>query len=595
MTASDPSADLYAIPPCSITMVDRNSILLIRRDTGATAALDARWQPLLNPLRVFRTLREHAVVIAASSPQLKGQEAQLEQALRTLVPRRLLVSASELIARYRDAASVEPPPVAVCIRTCDRPRALHRLLDSLCANQVAYGSDWAIEVFDDSRDPQSIRENRRLVDEAAARLRLTYVGREAQSELIATLCEAAPEDAPHLHWLLSSDHAEHQGQPTHGVMSNHLFLRHAGARVIMVDDDAVPRGWTVDDPDWHLVFSNTRGMGTAFLTTEEATAALRPYEGDPLALHARVLGCSLSQAAERLAGAEWTAESLVGQPYEWAAAPRPEQARVRQTVNGVLGDTGSAGDHALLFQAPNVIAPIIQDEDAYQRFRQAERCAFTGGPGPTLFNTASFHHATCAGVDLGPYIGPLMPAGRGEDEMLGTLLRFLYPQDYGLSLPIGVEHRPAETRTWRFSPDLQALPPTPPLAMALWMARVPAPGDLPPRERLELLAQTILWNSARGELADTLGNILATEHGDVLGTTLAGARGTLTTITRGCASWREDVAALGQRAAAALQREEAVDPGVKSRVAGQLLRYAQALPAWNRAIAHRAERSAAPG
>jgi hypothetical protein len=129
------------------------------------------------------------------------------------------------------------------------------------------------------------------------------------------------------------------------------------------------------------------------------------------------------------------------------------------------------------------------------------------------------------------------------------------------------------------------LPTSAPLLLGDWLARLPAPGELDPQSRLALFSDTVLWVARRGELSSAVHDAMVVHQNQKFSNELAVARRVLTTMTRGCEEWRNDVAAVGQWAASALQQARPLDPAVSDAVAKQLLRYAEALPAWNRAFA----------
>ncbi|MBB1075124.1 hypothetical protein HUU62_11965 [Rhodoferax sp. 4810] len=586
-TANFDPNQLYALPPVTIQPIDPRSIMLIRADTGALAAIDARWQPFLNQLRIFRTLPDHARAIAALSPDFNGQEQFILAALMQLLPRQLFISSDAVLKKIETAAPplFTTPITTVCIRTCDRPAALERLLTALATRTAAESSRYPIEIIDDSRDADHITRNRAL----AAQFDITYVGRAEQSALLDALCQQFAADADTLRWLLDATNPAHQGQPTYGVLYNLLFLRHAGQHILMLDDDALPSAWVAPNTDWQPLFAEGAGVGWAFLQHATATQQLVAWDGDPLAAHAQTLGLPLATALRQLPGQAVTDPLTTAALSETAFAntvhPYATPGNIRFTVNGLLGDTGSVGDHYLLYQAATAIPDLYTDEAAYQQFRAAPRCAFTGTQRPLLTNVSRLHHTTCAGLALTALIPPVMPTERGEDALLGSLLGYLYPEDFGLRLPFALDHAPFAPRNWQFAPAQLAEPPTANSVLTLWIAAIRAPIEIAPIERLNILAQTIQTLAQRGQLKSRLYDIIQLRFHTVLSEHFALTRQVLATTQTGCNSWRHDVTRINQWLLQRLQQPTAlVNTAQLTQLAEMLERYAHALDVWQRAF-----------
>lgn len=577
---------LYALPACSIKAMDDNTIMLLRQDSGATAGLDARWQSFLALLQPFRTLPEHAAAIAANVPPLKGQAAQMELALQSLAQRKVLATADEVLTRYRSAPAVAPGPLTLCIRTADAPALLKRLLSSLQHCHAAFGRDWALEIYDNSTRSEHAEANAALARRFAADLEPRYFGSDARHAMFSALSEAAPADAEALRWLLGMAGDTQSEATRYGALTNLVLLRHAGRRVLLLDDTLVLRAWAPRVPQWRALFGNGQPRGAAFTSVEAAADRLSELALDPLASHAKTLGFSLYSAVSTLAGTPWPSVGLAGCPYGWAMSARPASARVRHTSSGQFGDTGTANDQGLLLQAPATMPDLIADDAAYRRFRELPRAAFSADPVPTLFNSLRPHQGACVGVDLAPFAAPLLPSGSGEPLVLAALLRYLYPQDYGLAMPYALENRPAETPSWQFAPALLDSPPSLPAALGEWIARAAAPVELSPAARLALLAEGIRGSAAASELEVALASQLTLQRSRSLADLFAATRQLLqqTPPERGCALWRDDVTAVGQHAARTLQEAPPIADAVVAELAAGLRRYADACAAWTRAF-----------
>lgn len=586
-TSYDPSG-LWALAPFVPKAIDRQNLVIIRKDTGAVAALDARWQPFLQRMQVFRTLAGHARAIAAATTSLKGQERQLEQALAALLPLGVFVSADELVVELRAGfdQSATLAPVTVCIKTCDRPRTLERLLDSIRENLDAYGNAWRCEVFDDSRDDDNAKANISVVEKASRDFPVFYIGRADQQQLLQKLCSEFPQDSPHFRWLLAHDHSGHQGKATYGLITNHIFLRHAGRRVIMVDDDSVMRGWVWPRVEWVPRFGGSTGIEELLSEEDAAFTKLEPYRQDVFASHSSVLGAGIGEAISAISGGKISARCMAESAHSEVQNLKPATSRVRYTLNGLVGDTGTEGDYGLLSRGGNTLARIAVDEGRYRQFRASPRSVITVKREPALLNSDYFHLTTCAGLDLNGYMAPMVPTGRGEDTLIGILFRYLYPDDFGLRLPFGLEHYPVEPRRWNFEPWTGSALPTASSALATWIRAISVSADVGPRQRIRILGESIERAARSGELNTLLRNYLHRNLHFLLADEIASNVKALTENAHYCPLWRHDVKTIKDWASKELRSMTPYDDHQLTELVDAIRRYGEILPAWERAYAY---------
>lgn len=576
--------DLWALPDCILRPMSRGTFLLIRTDNGAAAPLEDNWKSFLRGLTRFRSLKGHADAIVQASPDLRGKEPAIRSALAAMLSTGLFVSAGEL-ARQLAAASVpdDLAPLTLAITTCDRPACLERVLESLRANQDSFSGGWACEVIDDSRNESNRRLNAGLVARAAADFRVIHVDREAQAAFVAELCARFPADADHLRWLLSGAHPDNADRPTYGIPLNHLILRHAGRRVVMIDDDATLDAWISRGARDLPAFDNRSSVPVIYPDIEAGREDLEPFPGDPLAAHARVVGARVARTvrvdtAGRMPDATWSSSAASD-----FSGLDPSASRVRFTTSAVLGDPGTDAD----FKAMNLLpAAIASDEHAYRQFRQMPRCLFSGRDRPSLHTRGEFQRATVAGLYMAPYMAPVPPTGRGEDNMLGLLMRFLHPQDFGMRCHFALEHRPPAVRKWIIDTDVLGRDRFEPFrGIALWLPDVAAPRVLDAEDRMRIASEGLLRLATRAGAVDELRKKRQVDYHGNLAETYAGLVRALETNRSGCASWRTDIEAVLRHVHAELGSGRMMSEDVAATSVRVVARYAASIPAWNRAFA----------
>lgn len=389
----------------------------------------------------FRTAAGHADAVARRHRGWAANRAGLVPAIERLRAAGLLASAAEIAS---ELAAVEEPaasPLATLfIRTCERPDALRRVLESLSSAAPA-GLDRVV-VVDDSRSDDVIAANERLASSAngSAPFEIRHVDRAARRRLAASLAgDATARSALETH--LTGD-ALALG-PSHGAAVNTALLLGAGARIALLDDDATLTGHRPPQagPD-DIRFAPAPQRR---ITVADSDSTLRTQcaslDDDPLALHADALGRPLgSLLGDQPDGREG---SLLGDIDPASLARLAPGSRVRATFNGTLGDPGSVNRLGLLCGHADDIARLAaQDGDFEARVRHGRTALYV--PNPRVSIDAAAMTTTLTGVDDRELLPPTLPAGRGEDLVLATTMAFAHPGCLFMDLPFLLAHRPDE-------------------------------------------------------------------------------------------------------------------------------------------------------
>ena len=574
---------LWALAPCHFQALPDNHSLIIRADNGAVSLLAGHWQLALGRLEAFRPLQQHLEVLLARNPALRPLEQQVRDFLLRLHRDGLLISGQGLADQLAQAPVTPPrelPPPRIAVITCDRPHQLERLLDSLAENERNHGNAWTYEIVDDSRLPASVAHNQALMARHGARLDLRYHGRPEREAFLTRLTAKLPGGGDPLRWLLDSWNDAHAGQATYGCPKNYLMLRFAGERLLLIDDDVIMRAWIHPKARRVLRFGEVGRDRTLAEDWETLIAGLKPFQRDPIAEHAQVLGVGLAEAKERL-GLGATANDLFGQasPAHLAAID-PGRARIRATMSALAGDPGTSFDIALLTKDA-LPRQLAADDAAYRRFLTQPRCVFNGEAGWALTNQGYFMLATMAGIDLSLDLPPLLPTGRGEDLMIGRLLNLLYPREVALITPWGLEHRAAPARPWRSMPENLPAEFTAPTAWGVWTAASGLAGcGADPATKLQALRSHFLT-----QLQDVTGVRLLRER------LSAAARQTWARHYKALlqvylnngglgSQWRNDLVQALNRLQALLQAPAALPPELMEALVEQNRRYYAALDTW---------------
>lgn len=154
------TADLIALGDCVFLPVNAETTAVLNRSNGAMGFVSGDVARALKHCLCLHSAAHHAQVIAAHLPGLRGEESAVVDTLRALEKSELFLSSRQISDRL--AHSTQPAALArtlLFVITCDRPRALKRLLDSL-QDFTGLTRFEQLFVVDDSRSDENIAQNR---------------------------------------------------------------------------------------------------------------------------------------------------------------------------------------------------------------------------------------------------------------------------------------------------------------------------------------------------------------------------------------------------------------------------------------------------
>ena len=440
--------------------IDYGSMNLSARDTELYASVDGRVAHLANGevvfwpagqdgnhvmtvqvlqamelCREFRSLDEHIGRIVQQLPGLQGQHDAVRRVLEFLRNRGLLVSATDFLKAFTQVDAVEPAPFfGLCIRACDRPAMVQRLLASVLEHRQRYGSAHRVLLVDDSQDAGHAATHAALLREYAERSgqRADYLGRDGWDACVGLLARAHGGDA--LKRLLQRDPA-FAGRRGGGIGKNLITLLTAGHRYALLDDDFILP--LHRHPEFAAGLAFRGGLAPRTFASPDAAleAGVLP-DNDPLAEQLAVCGRPLAAALGQGPGLLFTAQQLKG------LAPSTLRtlngaAPVSMTVNGHRGSAGASGMGWLFTLDAAGRAGLVADRDTYLR----------GLDDPAVWFGARAWRVTTGGnftpflVDNGSLTPCTSPHGRSEDALFNALLSLSRRGSVVLEAPYAIGHR----------------------------------------------------------------------------------------------------------------------------------------------------------
>ncbi|MDP5063376.1 MAG: hypothetical protein NWQ24_01750 [Haliea sp.] len=434
--------ELVAFANCELVRISDTAVLVINRDNGRQQMMSPQVVQGLISCSTFRTMADHASVLAATRPELQGRPELALQALEGLLVNGMLLTAADAAARLSGGASVAPAATRVFIITCDRPAAVERLLESLLRNGKLARHE-GLYLIDDSRLAESRVANRELVAGFNTRspVDMRYVGEAAQSAMLEGLIARQPAAEHGLRFLL--DPAQWTGHKTYGRSRTLCLLFSVGYRAIVMDDDVLCQALLPPVAEEGLAIAGGASRQAAFFADrEELARAAVPADFDPLSGHASLLGRTVGAVVEAVSPGGMAAQQLQGVNASLASV-LDAGAPILVTQSGSWGDPGTASPHWVVSLGDTSVVRLLEQEASLVDIVE-KRCNWLGSPRLSLIKMASMSQMT--GLDNSALLPPYFPAFRGEDRLFGAMVEAIHHRAAALEYPWCVPHLPMEER-----------------------------------------------------------------------------------------------------------------------------------------------------
>lgn len=468
-----------------------DDVLLHDPERTAPIVLPTFELDLLEQCTRFATVEEHAAAAARRS----GLPADaLAHRLYELVDRGLLISQQEVVGRAHAAASADSttPPILnrVAVITGNRPESLGTCLQSY---RERYGADLELIVFDDSGDPATREENRRVALRSGSGGQVFYAGEDEKRRLVAALAKRSGVDED----VVRAAVWEFDGCDWHtGANRNAALLDAAGGTVLMVDDDTTARAASpaAASDDFRLSSRHDPLFLRLFAQVEDALGAAEWQDVNLLASHSRYLGRSPAACAFAMSGAITPfslEEHAVRMDLNEADTPLlagfgAGRGRVVASSAGIVGDSGMSSSLYFLLLQGAARERMLEDYDSHRTTRAVLR-----GADIATVSNSRFLMTPHVAFDVRATIPPFSPVLRNEDAVFGDLLRTCSPESFMAFLPWAVEHRPPVPRSLEFDQVLRSVGRVGGNTLICQLARAyePGVGVTDPGVRLRIFGQ----------------------------------------------------------------------------------------------------------
>ena len=444
-----PLPQWVAFDLCHAYPVPDGNLLLRNTQNGKRAMVQPEVYASLLHCEKFKTLSQHTASIVELNPGMKGQEDDIRNVLNSMLDSGIMLSAKSECERLKlkvedkTEEDTDSAPVAAII-TWERPQALERLLESIASNCDTTKLH-RLYIIDDSRKTENIKQNQAVVERFVSKINtpLQYFGQDEQQSLLNGLVQHLPEHKNAIHFL--ADQSRWKDHWTSGLTRNLALLLSCGRRLIMLDDDAICDLYNPPQQSPDITFSDRPREAEFFKNEQEWEYLKQPLNPDPINRHMQCLGLSFSEALDVL-GQNHLKPAGFADATALQLSELQADSTVLVTECGSLGCPGTDNNTWLPDMAPASLKRMLGSLESTSN-ALSTRKVWSGRNQPHFSPHANMSQIT--GFDNRQMLPPYLPILRGEDQLFGIMLNFIFPGGVVLDYPWAAPHLPVPDRQWR--------------------------------------------------------------------------------------------------------------------------------------------------
>ena len=423
-------------------MGDHNQYFFVADHSESRVQLDQRACLVLQEMEIFATFKEH---FAKCFDKYGIEEKQFRNTIDHLDQQGFFKTAESVIKMLAESKLSEPigDVCGICIRTCDTPGYLMRILESQTRRKEKFGANEKVYIFDDSRSDVSISENIGIVKEASKSIDVSYFGLEKQSAFADDLISNFPLEAEIIRkLLLPQEGVSFSG----GRIMNLALLFFAGKKYLNFDDDFI-----LDDVRVHdLNDSNIIQLDIVpdkvydgYANEAQVMQAGVSIDIDPLLWHKRSLGLTLSDfLLEQGDDYQITEETLKGVNVYGLKRYLPESTIIT-TGNGWFGTSGKRDGRFIFLAEYKKLKPPWVTANNFEQLLKGGYC--WDAIAQTEITTQGF--STPAGINNTQLLPPTIATCKSEDNLLCSMTKLVHPNSVHLGFSWALAHF-REPKNW---------------------------------------------------------------------------------------------------------------------------------------------------
>jgi hypothetical protein len=428
-------------------------IVLVENLLCHKAVLAPAKTPLyLSKCNNFRTIHDHAALIADDPRSGQCDVGTIAKSLRGLIDRQLLMSEQAFFDQIPAVVKPRHSISTVAVVTADRSDSCVAAVESISSNAREHSRRVKLVVMDDSASGHANRNCLHAVSPKSigSFLSVWYGGRGEREKYIKELAKAGIEPEIAQFALLGD---ARDGLVTPGANRNCVLLDTIGECVLTSDDDIVCN--TARHPEYCQQLRvccdfHPRDLWF-YKDRKEVLDQVQWSVTDLVREHELLLGASVSEVLSRGKSGfgiqlEDICSHLLTNVLNGAAV-------VSVTMAGIAGDSGWRSAKWLLTSRGRPTRELLRSEMSYN-VALTSREIFGVSRNPTISHSPSFM-ATNIGLDNRAGLPPFFPISRGEDAVFGSLLFKCFPQHFTGHIPVAVLHNPPPGRRYDDTPAIR--------------------------------------------------------------------------------------------------------------------------------------------
>jgi len=437
--------ELFALDRVAQYHLPDNSILARNPRNAREMVLPAEVMSAMTYCDSFRTMEEHVAHLMEGNDESNEKQKAIASIVQSIREGGLTVSARDICAKLtpdEEGVSVQAMPVVVLI-TCERPKALQRLLESFLA-VCDLAQVRQCFIVDDSRSADNKSQNfditrhyNSLVD-----IEISYFGDSEARSLVKTLIQRLPIYEEQIHFLIGPDRWKDYFSV--GVARNYSLLLSVGNPVIVFDDDSICTAYESPFIGSGLEFSARQRQAHFYKIQDEKHYLKATGDPDPVKQHMRCLGLPVSEALKVMGSGTPRQDSMRHARPEFAARLN-RHSKILVTECGSLGDPGTPNNKWLATIPVESRKRLLKAESQLEIALRHRNC-WLGVDRPTFKPSANISQVS--GFDNREFLPPYFPIERGEDRIFGETVSFIFPDSVCLNYPWATPHLPVPARQW---------------------------------------------------------------------------------------------------------------------------------------------------
>jgi len=444
-----PLPQWVAFDLCQAYPVADGNLLLHNTQNGKRAMVKPEVYASLLTCREFKTLNQHTARIIEQNPDMQGQQEDIRKVLKNMLDSGIMLSAKSVCDRLklkievRNEENKDSPPV-VAIITWERPQALERLLESIAANCDTEKLH-RLYIIDDSRKAENISQNQAVAKRFITKIDtpIQYFGQAEQQSLLNGLVQKLPAHENSIRFL--ADQSRWRDHWTSGMARNLALLLSCGHRLVMLDDDVICDVYDPPQQKPDIAFSDSPREAEFFESEQEWDYLKQPLNPDPIKRHMQCLGLPLAEALGVLGQNHLNPAGFNNATALQVSELQPDST-VLITECGSLGCPGTSSNTWLPNMAPASLKRMLGSTEKTSQ-ALSTRKVWSGRNQPHFTPRSNMSQIT--GFDNRQMLPPYIPILRGEDQLFGIMLDFIFPNSVALDYPWAVPHLPVPDRQWR--------------------------------------------------------------------------------------------------------------------------------------------------